>query len=148
MNTAGPQTQAGPRAQKRTDGVHPADDAREAAERPAPRSGKAASHNSVASDYDVAMELGRRVFDGLCAAGYAAAELGRLATGHVKQAMQDQPVVTLGVAAGTGFVLGGGLRTPLGRVARIAVIRGLAGVALRAAVSALDDDEPEPSASA
>lgn len=90
-------------------------------------------HNRSLEDIELA-DLIARARDARDAAGELAASAGdtvRFAGAVVRRQLEEHPVATLGVAAGVGFVLAGGLASPAAKTlvktgARIAV-----GVALR-----------------
>ena len=95
-------------------------------------------------DLQTALALGRRAVDGISLAGQAAGALGRLGARSISRAMNDHPAATVGAAVGVGFVLGGGLRTAVGRVARTMVLRSVAAMALSHAAEILQDAESYP----
>ena len=66
----------------------------------------------------------------------SAGALYRAVQGELEQKAHDSPYVLLGVAAGVGFVVGGGLASPLGQTLVRASVRAFGGTVLQTVLNA------------
>lgn len=90
-----------------------------------PHQGRSSEQGSYAErllEQDVVV-AGAEVVEGVVQLGRSARRFSHLVTSTLSEAVRAKPEAVLGGAAGVGFVLGGGMRSQAGRIARAMATR-------------------------